>query len=269
MSIKISPEKLLETGAHFGHQTKRWNPRMGHYIYATRDGVSIFDLIKTKDALEQALNVLEDATKNGKLVLLLGTKRQVQEKLREVAEKTGSPFVDERWLGGTLTNFEQIKDSVKRLNTMKEEREAGEYKEYTKKERLLIDRDIEKLERKVGGLNTLDRVPDVIFIVDTHKEHSAVAEANKLGIEVVGIVDSNGDPTDIDWPIPMNDDASAALDYVLDLVSEALLAKPEKAKPAKEKTAKKKTKAKKEVKKTARASKTLKKTVKKTAKKSK
>ena len=236
--ITASAEKLLEAGAHFGHQTKRWNPKMGQYIYGTREGVSVFDLIKTKEALEQALSVLENAAKEKKLVLFLGTKRQVQEKLAEVANATNSPYVNERWLGGTLTNFEQIKNSVKKLNQMRENKDKGEYKELTKKERLLIDRDIAKLERKVGGLELLDRIPDIIFIVDTHKEKSAVVEAAKTGVEIIGIVDSNADPTDIDWPIPMNDDASAALDYVLELVKEAMTAKPTKKAKSKNKPAK-------------------------------
>jgi small subunit ribosomal protein S2 len=230
--VDISLEKLLETGAHFGHQTKRWNPKMEHYIYDVKEGISIFDLIKTKEALKSAFGVLAGAAKDGKVILFVGTKRQVQDKLREVAESVDQPYVNDRWLGGTLTNFDQIKASVRKLGEMREAREKGEYKEYTKKERLLVDREIEKLERKVGGLEKLLRTPDVIFIADTHKETSAVREAAKMGVEIVGIVDSNADPTPIDWPIPMNDDASAALEYVLDLVKEAMStkAKPVKAK---------------------------------------
>lgn len=228
--INVDLEKLLETGAHFGHQTKRWNPKMGEFIYGVKDGVSIFDLIKTKAYIEDALKVLSDASSHGKLILFLGTKRQVQDKIREVANATGAPFVSARWLGGTLTNFSQVKRSVSKLNDMKRAREAGEYREYTKKERLLIDRDIEKLEKTVGGLNNLDRVPDMLFVIDTHKEQSAVAEAMKMNVPVMGIVDTNADPTDITWPIPMNDDAAAALEYLLDLVAQALAA-PTKAEP--------------------------------------
>jgi len=234
--INVSLEKLLETGAHFGHQTKRWNPKMGEYIYGVKDGISIFDLVKTREGLEKALEVLGKVAQENKLILFVGTKRQVKDKVKEVALAVNSPFVNERWLGGTLTNFEQIKSSVKKLETMKRERETGEYKEFTKKERLLIDRDIEKLEKMVGGLALLGRVPDIMFVVDTHKEGSAAKEALKMGVEVVGIVDTNADPTDITYPIPMNDDASAALEYVLDLVKEAMLAKPVKAeKPTKTK----------------------------------
>lgn len=244
--VDISLEKLLEAGAHFGHQTKRWNPKMAPYIYGVKEGISIFDLTKTKEALEEALQALENAYKSGKLVLLVGTKRQAKDKLREVALSVNMPFVDERWLGGTLTNFDQIKASVKRLNEMREAREKGDYKEYTKKERLLIDREIEKLEKKVGGLEKLVRLPEVMFIIDTHKEVSAVREAKRMGVEVIGITDSNADPTFVDWPVPMNDDAGAALDYVLDLVEEAMSAKAKPAKPKAKKTVKKVRKIKKE-----------------------
>lgn len=248
MAVTVSLEKLLETGAHFGHQTKRWNPKMGPFIYGVKDGVSVFDLIKTKDHLEQALDVLARAAKEKKLVLFIGTKRQAKDKTKEVATAVGAPYVDERWLGGTLTNFAQVKASVKKLNDMKAARAKGEYNEYTKKERLLIDREIDKLEKTVGGLELLDRVPDIMFIVDTHKEASAVREAKRKGVEIVGLVDTNADPSNIDWPIPMNDDASAALDYVLDLVKEAM---SDAAKtPAKSQPKTKEAKAKKATKKT-------------------
>jgi small subunit ribosomal protein S2 len=238
----ISLEKLLETGAHFGHQTKRWNPKMAPYIYGVKEGISIFDLVKTKEALEAALQILEEAVKSGKLVLFVGAKRQVKDKIREVAVGLNMPYVDERWLGGTLTNFDQVKSSVRRLSDMTAAREAGEYRQHTKKERLLIDREIEKLERKVGGLMGLTRLPDIMFVVDTHKEYSAVREANKMGVTVVGLTDTNADPTLVDWPIPMNDDASAALEYVLDLVKETMSAKRQSQKAPKKKKAQKKAK---------------------------
>lgn len=256
MAVTVSLEKLLEAGAHFGHHTKRWNPKMGPFIYGVKDGISVFDLIKTKEHLEQALEVLSKAASEKKLVLFVGTKRQAKDKLKEVATALNAPFVDERWLGGTLTNFAQVKASVKKLNDMTAARTAGEYKEFTKKERLLIDREIEKLEKTVGGLQLLDRVPDVMFIIDTHKESSAVREALRIGVEIVGLVDTNADPTDIDWPIPMNDDASAALEYVLDLVKESMSGKSAKAESKEEKKVKtvKKTSEKK-VKRTVRKTK--------------
>lgn len=238
--IDISLDKLLETGAHFGHQTKRWNPRMHDYVYGVKDGVHIFDLIKTREALEEALGIVAGARGRGELLLLVGTKRQAKSKLREVALATNTPYVDERWLGGTLTNFDQIRSSVKSLEEMKRKMAAGEYSDYTKKERLLIERDIEKLERKVGGLVAMDRKPDLMIIVDIHRERGAVAEAKALKVRTIGIVDTNSDPGEVDCAVPMNDDASAALDYVLSLFGEAL-GKPndEAKKPAKKKAVKK------------------------------
>lgn len=222
MAVKISLEELVEAGAHFGHQTKRWNPKMDEYLYGKESGVHIFDLIKTKKALEEALSFLEKSAAEGKTILLLGTKKQIKDKLKEIAESTGSPYVDERWLGGTISNFEQINKSLKKLEEMKTNMESGEYSKFTKKERLLIDREIERLERFFGGLKGIEKVPEVIFIVDTKKESSAVREASRIGVDIVGIVDSNADPDKIDYPIPMNDDATAAVSYVLDKVAEAI-----------------------------------------------
>lgn len=240
---EISLEKLLETGAYFGHQTRRWNPKMTEYVYAVRDGVHIFDLIKTKQAIAEALEALKDASKTQKTILFVGPKKQSREAIREVATVTGYPFVNQRWLGGTLTNFDQIKSSVEQLETLKKDLESGEYKDYTKKERLLIERRIEKLEKFVGGLSNLKEIPDLIFIVDTHRERGAVIEAQKLGIPIVGIVDTNADPTEIDYPIPMNDDATAAISYVLELVKESVLeGKSKKTKTEKSSDTKKKTK---------------------------
>jgi len=230
MSISISLEKLLDAGAHFGHQTRRWNPKMEDYIYGDENGVHVFDLIKTKEALEGALEALNQMAKDGKKVVFVGTKKQVKEKVVEVAKETHHYFVNERWLGGTLTNFEQIKRSLRKLSEMKEKKEAGEYKTFTKKERLLIDREIERLERFFGGLQGLDVRPDALVIIDVKKEKGAALEAKKLGVTTIGIVDSNSDPDLVDYPIPMNDDASKALDYVLDLFKEALIVKSESKK---------------------------------------
>jgi small subunit ribosomal protein S2 len=221
--IKVSAEELLERGAHFGHQSKRWNPKMEEYLYGEENGVSVFDLIKTKKLLEEALEYLKTSSKEKKVILFVGCKKQAQEKTREVAEATGSSFFSERWLGGTLTNFDQIKKSIKKLADMKEKTANGEYASNTKKERLLIDREIARLERYFGGISKLDKVPDILVIVDTHKEESAIREANSKGVKIVGIVDSNADPEAIDYPIPMNDDAVKAVDYVLDLMKEAIL----------------------------------------------
>lgn len=222
MTVKISLEKLLETGAHFGHQARRWNPKMASYLYGVQEGVHVFDLPKTKTALEEALDFLSQSKKEGKVILFLGTKKQAKDKTREVAAAVGAPFVSERWLGGTFTNFEQIKRSLTKLADMKAKMAAGEYTKFTKKERLLLEREIARLERFFGGMAGMEKLPDVIFVVDTHKEIGAVKEAKNAGVVVVGIVDSNADPTLVDYPIPMNDDAQKALEYVLDLVKEAL-----------------------------------------------
>lgn len=223
MAIKVSAEELLERGAHFGHQSKRWNPKMEEYLYGEEGGVHVFDLIKTKKLLEEALEFLKTSTKEGKVILFVGCKKQAQEKTREVAEATGSSYFTERWLGGTLTNFNQIKKSIKKLLEMKEKMTNGEYNSFTKKERLLIDREIARLERYFGGISKLEKVPDILVVIDTHKEESAIREANSKRIKIVGIVDSNADPEVIDYPIPMNDDASKAVEYVLDLMKEAIL----------------------------------------------
>lgn len=223
MAVKISLEKLLETGAHFGHQARRWNPKMAPYLYGIDQGIHVFDLTKTKEALATALEELTAAAKEGKVILFLGAKKQAKEKTKEVAIACGAPFVSERWLGGTLTNFEQLKRSLKKLSEMKAKMAAGEYNEFTKKERLLIEREIARLERFFGGMASLEAIPDYLFVVDTHKEIGAVKEAKKVGVSVFGIVDSNADPTLVDYPIPMNDDAAKAIDYVLDLVKEAVL----------------------------------------------
>jgi small subunit ribosomal protein S2 len=223
MTIKVSAEELLKGGAHFGHQAKRWNPKMEEYLYGVQDGVHVFDLIKTKSLIEEALEFIKDSISKGKVVLLLGTKKQVKDKIIEIGKETGCPYISERWLGGTFSNFEQIGRSIKRLSDMKEKNVSGEYKSFTKKERLLIQREIERLERFFDGISTLKKIPDVIFVVDTHKENSAIREAVGAKVPVIGIVDSNSDPSSIDYPIPMNDDASKALIYVLDLVKEAIL----------------------------------------------
>ncbi len=223
MTVKVDVKKLLETGAHFGHQARRWNPKMAPYIYGEQDGVHVFDLIKTKKALDEALQTLTDSVKKGKTILIVGTKKQAKDKVREIAQATGCFFVNERWLGGTLTNFEQIRKSCKKLTDMKKKMEAGEYKEFTKKERLLLEREIARLERFFGGVAGMEELPEMLVVVDTKKGTGAVKEAKAKNIEIVGIVDSNSDPTLIDYPIPMNDDATRALEYVLSLIRDAIL----------------------------------------------
>lgn len=223
MATAVSLKELVSAGAHFGHQTRRWNPKMGQFLYGQKDGVHIFDLTLTKDKLEEALEVLKDASKNGKSILLVGTKKQAKEKVKEVAKNAGIYYVSERWLGGTLTNFNQMKKSLRKLDELKKGLESGEFKDRTKKERLLIKREIERLERFFGGLVGLEDKPGLLVIIDTRKERTAVKEANNVGVEIIGVVDSNSDPTLVDYPIPMNDDATRAIDYVLDLFKEAIM----------------------------------------------
>ena len=236
MTLKISLEKLLETGAHFGHQVRRWNPKIKEYIYGEENGVHVFDLIKTGQALEAALEVLKKAYSEGKLILFVGTKKQAKEVIKNLALKLSSPYVCERWLGGTFTNFDQIARSVKTLSGLKTGLTSGEFDDRTKKERLLIQKQIDDLERKVGGLTTMTRVPDMMVVVDTHRENGAITEAIKMGVVTIAIVDSNSDPEKVNYPIPMNDDSAKAVEYVLALIESTLLASQAKsAKAAKDK----------------------------------
>ena len=205
-----------------GHQAKRWNPKMGKFLYGVKEGVSVFDLAKTKEALEEALDVLKKAKKEGKVILLIGTKKQAKEKVEEVAKAAGMPYIVERYLGGSLSNFDQIQRSIKKINDLKAQFAAGEYGDYTKKEKLLLSRKIVKMEVIYGGIMNMTKLPDMLFVVDTHKEIGAVKEAVRLKIPVVGLTDSNADPDMVDYVIPMNDDAASAIEYVLELVKEAL-----------------------------------------------
>lgn len=220
--INVSLEELVDAGAHFGHQTRRWNPKMEEYIYSAEGGVHIFDLTKTKPLIEEALEFLSKSSKEGKKILILGTKKQIKEKVAEIAEKINAPYVNERWLGGTISNFGQIKHSIDKMEQMKEDLSSGAYAKYTKKERLLIDREIDRLEKFFGGMKSLTSAPDILFVIDTKREVSAIREAHAKKIPVVGIVDTNADPDLIDYPIPMNDDAARALEYILSLVAEAV-----------------------------------------------
>ncbi len=220
--INISLDELIESGAHFGHQTKRWNPKMEPYLYGQEEGVHIFDLTKTKPLIEEALNFLAKSAKDGKNILLLGTKKQIKDKVAEIAKDVGIPYVNERWLGGTISNFNQIKKSIDRMQDLKADLASGVYNKYTKKERLLIDREIDRLDKYFGGIAGLTKIPDVLIVIDTKREHAAIHEASTKGVPIVGIVDSNSDPDPIDYPIPMNDDASKALEYILDLIAKAI-----------------------------------------------
>lgn len=219
--MDVTLEELLEVGAHFGHHSRRWNPKMAPFIYGVKDGIHVFDLAKTRENLLVALDILKKRAKEGKIILFVGTKKQAKEKIKEVGKATGYPYISERWLGGTLTNFNQISRSVKKLDELREDLKSKDVT-HTKKERLLIARDIEKLERFVGGLTDMKKLPDLIVIIDTHKEKGAVKEAQRMNVETIGIVDTNADPNDVTYPIPMNDDGEESVNFALDLFEAAV-----------------------------------------------
>ncbi len=214
--------QLLEAGVHFGHQTRRWNPRMAPYIYGTRNGVHILDLTQTVPMTHRALQALRDVVASGGRVLFVGTKRQAQEPVAQAAKRCGQYFVNHRWLGGMLTNWKTISLSIRRLREL--ESQAGEGQSgLTKKEMLQRAREREKLERALGGIKDMGGLPDILLIIDTNKEAIAVQEAGKLGIPVVAICDSNSDPLGVRYPIPGNDDASRAINLYCDLAVGAIL----------------------------------------------
>lgn len=215
-------EELLEAGAHFGHQAKRWDPRMKEYLYGVREGVHIFDLVKTAQALQAGYDFVRDTVARGGAVVFVGTKRQGKDIIKEEAQRVGGYFVSERWLGGTITNWEQIKKSLDKLADMKQKKEAGEYKRYTKRENVLIDREITRLERFFGGLTGLKKIPDAVFVVDIIREVAAVKEANIRGVKVVAMVDSNANPAMVDYLIPANDDAVRSIKLIVAKMADAV-----------------------------------------------
>ena len=218
----VTMRELLEVGAHFGHQTRRWNPKMAPFIYAQRNGIHILDLAKSAKHLEAALVAVREAAANGETILFVGTKRQAQNAVAEAAEKCAQYYMNHRWLGGTLTNWKTIQNSIARLKAL-DEILAGGAEGLTKKERLNMEREQGKLQASLGGIREMGGTPDLIFVIDVGKESLAITEAKKLGIPVVGIVDSNCSPKDIDFVIPGNDDASRAIALYCDLISRAAL----------------------------------------------
>ena len=214
--------QLLEAGVHFGHHTRRWNPKMQPYLFGVRNGVHIIDLEQTVPMLHRAMQAVRDVVAGGGRVLFVGTKRQAQERVAEAASRCGQYYVNHRWLGGMLTNWKTISQSIKRLREM-EERLAGDTSGLTKREILQLTREQEKLERALGGIKEMGGLPDILFIIDTNKESIAVKEANKLGIPVVAVIDSNSDPDGVAFPIPGNDDALRAIDTYCELVGGAVL----------------------------------------------
>ncbi len=218
----FSLRQLLEAGVHFGHQTQRWNPRMGPFIYGSRNGIHILDLTQTVPMLDSALNAIRDTVAKGGSVLFVGTKRQAQKPIAEAAEKCAQYYMNHRWLGGTLTNWQTISQSIKRLKELDEKLETGA-EGMTKKERLGMERKQFKLQNALGGIREMGGRPDLIFVIDVNKEDLAIAEANKLGIPVVAVVDSNCPPEGVDYIIPGNDDAARAISLYCDLAARAAL----------------------------------------------
>ncbi|WP_298499877.1 30S ribosomal protein S2 [uncultured Maritimibacter sp.] len=219
---EFSLRQLLEAGVHFGHQTQRWNPRMGEFIYGERNGIHIFDLTQTVPMLDQALKVIRDTVaKNGR-ILFVGTKRQAQKPIAEAAEKSAQYYMNHRWLGGTLTNWQTVSQSINRLKEIDEKLASGA-EGLTKRERLSMERDQAKLEASLGGIREMGGLPDLIFIIDVNKEDLAILEAQKLGIPVVAVVDTNCSPKGVDYIIPGNDDAARAIQLYCDLAARAAL----------------------------------------------
>ena len=217
----ITMKQLLEAGVHFGHQTKRWNPKMKPYIFGARNGIYIIDLQKTVGLARSALRFVSDAVAKGGSVLFVGTKKQAQDAIREEASRCGMFFVTNRWLGGTLTNFKTVKQGIERLKTIDKMAADGTYERLPKKEVASLEREREKLERNLGGIKEMSRLPAAVFVIDTKKEHISVHEANRLGIPVVAVVDTNCDPEGIDYVIPGNDDAIRSIRLFTGKVAEA------------------------------------------------
>ena len=219
---EFTMRQLLEAGVHYGHQTSRWNPKMGPYIYGDRNGIHILDLTQTVPLLDAALNVIRDTVAKGGRILFVGTKRQAQRPVAEAAEKCAQYFMNHRWLGGTLTNWQTVSKSITRLKQLDEQMAKG-VEGLTKKERLGMEREQGKLQASLGGIRDMGAVPDLLFVIDVGKEDLAILEAQKLGIPVIGIVDTNCSPKGVDYIIPGNDDAARAIALYCDLVSRAAL----------------------------------------------
>lgn len=215
--------KLLEAGVHFGHNTRRWNPKMAPYLFGSRNGIHIIDLRQTVPMLHRALSAVRDTVAGGGRVLFVGTKRQASERIADAARRCGQYYVNHRWLGGMMTNWETISGSIKRLKELDSKLDGDEYAGLTKKELLMMNREREKLERSLGGIKDMGGLPDILVVLDTNKEDLAVQEAQKLGIPVVAVIDSNSDPKGVDFPIPGNDDAIRAIEFYCDMVSAAVL----------------------------------------------
>ena len=219
----VAMKQLLEAGVHFGHQTRRWDPKMAEYIFQARNGIHIIDLQKTSKKLDEAYNFVREQAEEGKTVLFVGTKKQAQECIKEAAERCNMYYVDQRWLGGMLTNFNTIQGRIRRLEKLERMQEDGTFEVLPKKEVILLKKEMEKLEKNLGGIKEMKEIPGVMFVVDPKKEHIAVLEAHKLGIPVVGLVDTNCNPQEVDYAIPGNDDAIRAVKLIADAMANAII----------------------------------------------
>ena len=219
----VAMKQLLEAGVHFGHQTRRWDPKMAEYIFQARNGIHIIDLQKTSKKLDEAYAFLKEQAEEGKTVLFVGTKKQAQECMKEAAIKCGMYYVDQRWLGGMLTNFETIRARVQRLKDLEAMQEDGTFDVLPKKEVILLKKEMENLERNLGGIKDMEELPGVIFLVDPKKERIAVLEAKKLNIPIIGLVDTNCNPEEVDYAIPGNDDAIRAVKLIADVMANAVI----------------------------------------------
>ena len=219
----VAMKQLLEAGVHFGHQTRRWDPRMAEYIFQARNGIHIIDLQKTSKKLDEAYEFMREQAEEGKTILFVGTKKQAQDCTKEAAEKSGMFYVNQRWLGGTLTNFKTIRTRVARLKQLEEMEQNGTFEVLPKKEVVLLKKEMEKLEKNLGGIKDMTDIPGVLFVVDPKKEHNAILEARKLNIPIIGLVDTNCNPEDVDYVIPGNDDAIRAVKLVTDVMANAII----------------------------------------------
>ena len=219
----VAMKQLLEAGVHFGHQTRRWDPRMAEYIFQARNGIHIIDLQKASKKIDEAYEFIKEQVEEGKTVLFVGTKKQAQECMKDAAIKSGMYYVDQRWLGGMLTNFDTIQKRIQRLKDLETMEQDGTFDVLPKKEVILLKKEMEKLEKNLGGIKEMTELPGVIFLVDPKKERIAILEAKKLGIPTVGIVDTNCNPEDLDYPIPGNDDAIRAVKLIADVMANAVI----------------------------------------------
>jgi small subunit ribosomal protein S2 len=218
-----SLEEMLKAGAHFGHRTNRWHPKMKQFIFTSKNGIYIIDLKKTQEKLEEALEFMVKLVGEGKSILFVGTKNQVSEPMKKMAIAAAQPYIVGKWLGGYLTNFLIVKKSVKKYLDLTEKRDGGKLEKYTKKERLNFDREIKKLELRVGGLTTLNKLPDALFVWDIKEEETAIKEARQKNIPIIAICDTNVNPDEVNYPIPANDDATKTIQLILDSIEDALI----------------------------------------------